>query len=364
MPRKQGQPIVTLNKVLDGWLLKKEQSEEGSGPSDIVLRKYKRWFEMYVRKELGERNVAELTDEDFRAHFAMLRELKKAVNGQESDKKLLQSSARRNIFKALNSAMKYAVNKVYSKRNPMALLDMPKQSRPPGENVPQHAHLAISLLKHLQEDNHPAYCRMLLQFMGLRRSERLGITFDNLTLTGNPRLIINQQLARHDDKSGWYIKDQTKNGVDRSLPIPEPFLTALKDYVKVRRTWEKSPDWNPNPRFADLIFLQPDGKLITPNRDNNDWHQILTDYNFPYWRAHLNRHITATLIADLDPPVSIEVVKTLLGNSAAMASYYARVTDKQMRGPMDALGEDSFGVLNKKKPKAKPQRAEAQNIIF
>lgn len=348
VPRKAGEPIVTLNDVLDGWLLTKEQAEEGTGPSDIVLRKYRRWFEMYVRKDLGARNIKDLTDEDFRAHFAKLRDLKKTdKNGVELEGQLLQSSARRNIFKALNAAMKYAVNKGYIKRNPMALLTMPKQSRPKNENVPQQAHRAIALLKKLQDDNHPAYCRMLLQFMGLRRSERLGITFSNLTLTGKPRLVIDQQLARHDDGSGWYIKEGTKMGGERSLPIPEPFLTALKDYVKERRSWEKSPEWNPEPQFADLLFLLPNGKLINPNRDNNDWHKILTTYDFPYWRAHLNRHITATLMADIDPPVSIEVVKTLLGNSAAMAAYYARVTDKQMRKPMDALGQDSFSVLTK-----------------
>ncbi|MDH6409644.1 integrase [Aurantimicrobium minutum] len=349
VPRQAGKKIVTLNEALDGWLLTKEQAEEDTGPSDIVLRKYKRWFEMYVREDLGERNIAELTDEDFRQQFTKLRNLKKVVNGQETDQKLLQSSARRNIFKALNAAMKYAVAKGYIKLNPMALLTMPKQSRPPNENVPQQAHIAIALLKRLQDENHPAYCRMLLQFMGLRRSERLGITFSNLTLTGKPSLVIDQQLARHDDGSGWYIKESTKNGKERTLPIPEPFLSALKAYVKERRSWEKSPEWNPDPRFADLLFLQPNGKLINPNRDNNDWHEILKSHDFPYWRAHLNRHITATLMADIDPPVSMEVVKTLLGNSAAMAAYYARVTDKQMRKPMDSLGEDSFGILTKKK---------------
>lgn len=345
VPRKQVTPITTLNEVLDGWLLMKAQAEEGSGPSDIVLRKYRRWFEMYVREDLGSRNIVELTDDDFRQHFAMLRDLKKTVNGKTTDEQLLKSSARRNIFKALNSAMKYAVNKGYINRNPMALLTMPKQSRPKNENVPQQAHIAISLLKRLKDDQHPAYCRMLLQFMGLRRSERLGITFSNLTLSGKPKLVIDQQLARHDDGSGWYIKQGTKMGGERSLPIPEPFLSALKTYVKERRSWEKSPDWNPDPRFADLLFLQPNGNLITPNRDNNDWHAILDSYGYPYWRAHLNRHITATLMADLDPPVSTEVVKTLLGNSAAMASYYARVTEKQMRKPMDALGQDSFSAL-------------------
>ena len=94
------------------------------------------------------------------------------------------------------------------------------------------------------------------------------------------------------------------------------------------------------------MFLQDDGSLITLNRDNNDWHAVLGKYDLPYWRAHLNRHITATLLAQQDPPVPEGTVRTILGHeSEAMATYYQHVTRRQQSAPLRRYGQTNFAAL-------------------
>ena len=81
----------------------------------------------------------------------------------------------------------------------------------------------------------PDYCRFLLQFLGLRRAERLGLTWDNVKNlnTTSPYIVIANQLARYEtpeyefatrtktdkDLYGWYIKPHTKTNSIREIPL-------------------------------------------------------------------------------------------------------------------------------------------------
>ena len=92
----------------------------------------------------------------------------------------------------------------------------------------------------------------------------------------------------------------------------------------------------PPKKMDNLIFLKPDGNLITLNRDNEDWRMYLELAGVNGWRGHLNRHITATLFANAKNPPSIQVMKEMLGHeTTAMSEYYARVLDRNMA---DAVG--------------------------
>ncbi len=88
------------------------------------------------------------------------------------------------------------------------------------------------------------------------------------------------------------------------------------------------------------MFLQPNGALITLNRDNDEWRALLKRLGLPHWRRHLNRHITATWLAEQQPPVHEGTVRSILGHeSDAMGFYYARSTELQQAGPLRRYGE-------------------------
>jgi integrase len=122
--------------------------------------------------------------------------------------------------------------------------------------------------------------------------------------------------------------------------LPDPFLSALRELRERRNEEQQDPHWQPEGQFTDLVFLQPNGALITLNRDNDEWRALLKRLGLPHWRRHLNRHITATWLAEQQPPVHEGTVRSILGHeSDAMGFYYARSTELQQAGPLRRYGE-------------------------
>lgn len=342
-PRLKKSSSPTVSELIDEWL-------DGLFPdevSDIVKRKYRRMADQHLVPHIGEIPADELTPAILkRLFYETLVAKRKVKDGKEINEPLLANSARRNIWKVLNRAFRVAVVNGRLSRNPLTPVKAPKYVRPT-DNVPQQAHVAVGLMKRMRADDHDDYARFLFQYLGLRRSERLGLSWANIKglTTKSAKVVVSQQLARWDNGDGWYIKGKTKTGKARTLPLPEPFLSALRAYKRRQDEWKKSDGWQPASEFADLVFLKPNGSLITPNRDNDDWHLVLASYDYPYWRGHLNRHITATLLADQKPPLPLRVVQEIIGNSEAMTSYYARTTQKQLEEPMEQYGATAFADL-------------------
>jgi integrase len=199
------------------------------------------------------------------------------------------------------------------------------------------------LIKWMIVNEHPDYCRFLFQWLGLRRSERLGLQWSAVkNLNGkNPKIVISHQLARYADGGGYYLKKPKTPSSIREIPLAEPFLSALKDWKKVQDEYKKSPKWKTQEQFSDLVFLTPTGGLITQNHDNEDWRKILSEYlgeDDPQWRGHLNRHVCATLLAQNG--VKESVAKKVLGHSSeAMTSYYTSVTTASLREPLAEYGK-------------------------
>jgi integrase len=189
-----------------------------------------------------------------------------------------------------------------------------------------------------------------LQFLGLRRAERLGLSWKNISglNTENAVMTIRQQLARTEKKENeerradgkaWYVKGYTKTESVRRIVIPEPFLSALRGQKKRQDKYKKGKKWEPKKEFADLVFLQEDGSIYTLNRDNEEWKELLASHGFPQWRGHLNRHITATWLAEQVPAVPMGTVRSILGHeSEAMAYYYAKSTQTQQSEPLRQYG--------------------------
>ena len=305
--------------------------------SDTVRRQYRRNFELHILPHIGD---VPLVDVNLSVVENLVMKILPAKTKSDGSP-LLSASGRANVFRVLNLMMNRAVVAEKIARNPCQGAERPKHERK-DEKVNQTSHMALSLIKILE--THPDRARHLLPFLGLRKSEKLGLEWScitNLNRTGQTKLRVQQQLARHDDGSGYYIKKQTKTEASkRVIPLADPWLTALREYKKIQDGWKKLPQWNPEPQFADLIFTTPTGVPIKHNRDNEDWHELLDANGYPYWRNHLNRHITATLLAKQKPPVPLSVVKEILGhNSEAMSQYYTELDVSTMVEPLENYGK-------------------------
>ena len=110
--------------------------------------------------------------------------------------------------------------------------------------------------------------------------------------------------------------------------------------------------------MSELVFLQPNGGLITLNRDNGEWKAVLERFGLPRWRGHLNRHITATWLAEQHPSVPEGTVRSILGHeSEAMGFYYARSTELQQSEPLRRYGETLFDD-----PRGEPQQRDPSGL--
>jgi integrase len=311
-----------------------------------MARKYQGYFINHILPELGAMKLSLLTERSLLFHF---NECLPKKRNPKTGEVLLQGAARRNIYMALSGCLSYGVRHGYISRNVLQAVPPPKKT-PPEDDIETFSAHAKNLILLLEEEGGVDYCRWLLQFLGLRRAERLGLSWKNISglNTENAVMTIRQQLARTEKKEdeakresgqAWYVKGYTKTGSVRTIVIPEPFLSALREQKKRQDTYKKAKKWKPKKAFADLVFLQEDGSIYTLNRDNEEWKKLLASHGFPGWRGHLNRHITATWLAEQVPAVPMGTVRSILGHeSEAMAYYYAKSTQTQQSEPLRQYG--------------------------
>jgi integrase len=348
-PVKHKDQIGTVGELLDTWITWKEESTDVRAE---VVRKYRSYINIHLKPDLGEIPLLELESDRLLRYFtkdlpAKTKQIKVDGVWVDSDELYFTStSSIQNIYSTLFSALKRAHDKGLIKVNPLKTVKKPPAQKR-ADNIGQLSHIAVSLLARLKADEHPDYCRFLLPFLGLRSGERLGIQLDDIRNINSKeaKIIIHSQLE-YKVGGGWFISPKTKSGKERTIPLSEPFLSVVRAYVKKRKAWEKSPNWKPEPKFANLLFLNEDGSLINKKQDTKDWHDILEHYGYPYWQQHANRHITATLLGNQEPPVPIAVVRELLGHHAdSMSYYYQTIKDKMMKKKLKDYGTESFARL-------------------
>lgn len=290
-------------------------------------RKYRRDIENHILKFIGSKKVTELTPE-------MLREL---FHGKQLSE--IGDSAREHTYTNFNSMLNYAVKKGIIQRNPLKDVSVPKAVSKVSDDDDRFINRRVSISRYLldwleDEKNpyHDDYPRILFMFLGLRRAELLGLEWkcvNRLETKGKATIVIKQQLKRHENGGGWYIKDGTKNGKGRVIYLPERWRKALieekKKDRKAREEWEQ-----------DLIFKTARGTHISYNTHQKRWITVLTAYinnrrqtpkpltTEEYFRPHAARHICASVL--FREGVQLEQVQDILGHSdKAMTLYYTHI---------------------------------------
>jgi len=310
-----------LQSYLEEWVRELDPNRV----SPQLQRKYAQYLRNHVIPHCGSIPIKDLSYQQLKNLFDVTLPTKTKLG---SNDKLLATNARLNIYKVLNQALKVAVKKGTIDRNPLELVSPPRYKQPE-ENIPQLMHVARWLFETLEEDDLEAYDHFLLGVMGLRRGERLGLSFSDLTLTGRtPKMTIRQQLSWITGE-GLVLKPNTKTGRPRTVFLTDPWLTSLKRMKDKRREQKKLPGFKPDPQFTDLVFLKDNGKPWSLNEDNTYWSTLQEHYKIrDKIRGHALRHIAATSMADNG--VEVEVAMEILGHeSTAMSFYYRRTTAKK-----------------------------------
>lgn len=317
--------------------------------SPTLRLKYKQHFNNHILPHVGNIYLEDLNYRVLQTLFYdTLPAKRKVKGGVELDEPLLSSNALLNIYRTLNVALHVAVKLEKISTNPLSMVDTPAYV-PPKENIPQIGHLVEHMFKKMAEAEDPLHDHFLLALLGLRKAERLGLTFSALQLAGNsPKMTIKSQLQRVTGE-GLILKPATKSGKDRTIALIDPWLSCLKRLKAVRKQQLKLPGFNPDPEFADLVFLKDNGKPYSLNEDNELWKYVNDTYGKKgtHIRGHALRHVAGTRLADAN--VSREIAMAILGHeSESMSHYYGRMTQ---RGQVEQLGKFAEAISAKINPR-------------
>lgn len=341
---------ATVRTLFDEW----DKNNKAGAVSSTMAWKYEGYFKNHILPHIGDRRLDSLTETDLLTLFNLTLPAKKDDKGRQ----LLGGPARRNIYMALSGCLKFAVRQHYIAVNPLEAVKPPRKEKPK-DDIDAVLAEGRTVLEAIQTGDKPDEARWLLAFLGLRRGERLGLSWANVRGldTDDPKLVIDQQLA-WDKGPGLHIKPATKSKKSRTIPLTEPWVSALRRH---RDRWEEmtsQPGFEfKKPEYADLVFVQENGNVIHPNDDNDDWRELLTSLGIEPWRAHLTRHITAILLAER-PDIPISVVMAILGHQTeAMSVYYSHVDQVRVRAPMEAYGKVIALEGRQAKPRAPKRRA-------
>ena len=143
---------------------------------------------------------------------------------------------------------------------------------------------------------------VLALFLGLRRSEILGLRWKAIDFENNT-IIINHSVTRSVAGGHYSVNAQDKlkrQSSFRTLPLPAP----VKDYLqKEYATRIESRDINPN----DYICLDVKGNIIKPNYVSQTFSKILEKNTLRKIRFHDLRHSFANLlIASRVPLIEVQ----------------------------------------------------------
>jgi integrase len=266
---------------------------------------------------------------------------RKVVNGVETSHLHFGPNGLRNIHRTLNSALNGAVTRGLIRINPLKAVKAPTYQQP-DENIPHMLNTTLGMFKAMKRDGDDwSFNHFMLALMGLRRGERLGLSWSSVNLTApNPTLKVQDQMSRVSGE-GLHIKNATKNKKTRTVALVEPFIQVLKELKAYRKTQKKMPGFQPEPEFADLVFLQDNGKPFDLNKDNDLWRAVEKKYNNSktYIRGHALRHVAATYMGELG--VDEEVAMAIFGHhSESIHHYYKRITSKQQAVQMSKVVDD------------------------
>ncbi len=298
----------------------------------------------YILPFIGKRPLNDLSTKVLKTEWwvPICNLCKRDGDGVMTDEPLLGNSARANVYKTLRMLLITARHKHGTRMGlTEKLIPTPQHRRPESDLEVKQAALKLrDIFFNHPDKNDPRWSLFALCLLGLRQGERLAISVSDVDLSDetDPVIYINSQLDFLASKGGWYLKDATKNGEPRVVPLWGIFLEAVETQLLRREEWRQREDWNPDPAFSNLLFLQPGGKLWTRRQDTPAWHKFVGEGI----RGHLARHITGDLLAE--EGVGLETARVLLGHkSDAWAHYYRIVSTKEARRELRNIGARDRG---------------------
>lgn len=217
------------------------------------------------------------------------------------------------------------------------------------KNPPQCMNVAeakefISFALHVS-DIRTRVIMILLIFTGLRRSELLGLSWEDIDFEASA-IKINKAVELDEDNNLRLAPLKTRASF-RKVTINTTVLEQLKDYLQ---WWDLycSADDGVESSFSNLLFKQADGRPCYPDTVYRWLQQAVEGTRFAKVTPHLLRHTFASL--NISVGTDLATLQGMTGHSqiSTLLNYYVhRVSDADMQATQKVecllLGDDERG---------------------
>ena len=317
--QRSGRPVppgqLTLRTYLAEWL--DLVVADRVRPSTLVA--YRHYVERYLAPDLGDKKLAALTARELRIYLDSLRRRGVGVRSI------------RYVHATLRTALEDAVRDELLQRNVAKLVRAPRQ--PAAEPQPYTVEEAQQLLRSTRDDRlHAMY--VVLCFLGLRRSELLGLMWDDVDLDLG---VIRIRRGLHRVATGLETLEPKTLRSRRSIPAPRPVLEALcvhrelqaAERDKLAGSW---PD-------LGFVFTTPVGTPIDPRNCTRVVQRACKDAGLRKVRMHDFRHGAVTIMLGLGvPPRTVMEIAGHSGLEMTM-NVYGHVSLEDKRAAVDRMAD-------------------------
>lgn len=305
---------LTVEAYLNEWLT--QIVAERVRPN--TLKGYRFHADRYLIPDLGRLKLGKLTAREFRLYLDSLK--RRGVGARTI----------RYVHATLRAALEDAMREELLEKNIAKLVRPP--SAPRTERQPLGVEEIRALFKSTRDDRlHAMFVTLAL--LGLRRSEVLGLRWEDVDLAGGT-MQIRRGLHRVDG-SLRVMPTKTARS-QRTIPLPAPVLSALRSHLsdqeqERQHLGAKWPD-------SGFVFTTPIGTPIDPDNCSKAVRAACKQAGIRIVRMHDFRHGCVSVLLGLGvPPRTVMEIAGHSGLEMTM-NVYAHVTLDDKREALDMLG--------------------------
>lgn len=189
-----------------------------------------------------------------------------------------------------------------------------------------------------------------LNYMGLRRGEVSGLTWDKVKTGKNGTIKVHAQYLYRREWGGTRYTPTTKSEAGRrEFGLTPQLNAALIAWRQEQSHLKALPGWKQQER--DFVLTHKDGRPFSGNDQQKYWTDYKAEFFKDYpelkeaveagtWVQHFNRNITASLFKDWDIPY--DDTRRILGHGdkAITEKIYTQTRPESLSGAVDTIGEN------------------------
>lgn len=332
---------ATLGEWIDVWL-----SDYCTHVKYQTLKSYRAQCETHIKPALGAIPLESLSTQQIQAFYNRLRReghtisRRDAKTGKTETMRVpLSPKSIKNIHAILSKCLNTAIELKYIKYNPAQQTRRPKIQAP--EINPLDVDQIKKLLVELEKEEYADLYKLFV-FTGLRKSEALGLSWDNVDVK-NHTLKISQQLQKRPLRDGGYTIAPVKQDRVRYIVVSD-FVIDVLDHRKIRQDADRESAGNawtefslPSGKSAKLVFTRSDGTPINPKSAYLHYKKIAKRLGVSESRVHDLRHTYAVL--SLQNGDDIKTIQENLGHASASFTLdvYGHRTSQMQKESADRM---------------------------